>query len=220
VERGEHPDVESMRRVYAAGGLDEGAMAAEPIDQFTRWFGEALAAGLPEPNAMVVATASAAGAPSARTVLLKGFSDRGFVFYTNLGSAKGRDLAENPQVALLFPWHALERQVRVTGVAQRLDQSEVERYFASRPRGSQLGAWASEQSTVIDRREVLAESFEAAGRRWPDGTPVPVPDFWGGFLVVPAAVEFWQGRESRLHDRLRYVRGKNGDGWRLERLAP
>lgn len=207
-----------MRRVYARGGLHESDMADEPIRQFQRWFDDAVAAGLPEPNAMVVATSTRDGVPAARTVLLKSCDERGFGFYTNRGSAKARDLADNPRAALLFPWHELERQVRVTGDVRALDDDEVAGYFASRPRDSQLGAWASEQSSVIDGREVLEERFAAAAARWPDGTTVPMPPFWGGFLVVPAAVEFWQGRESRLHDRLRYRR--NVDAWVLERLAP
>lgn len=218
MEQPPHPGVEAMRRVYAAGGLAEESAAADPIEQFGRWFREAVAAGLPEPNAMVVATASPDGAPSARTVLLKGYAERGFAFFTNLGSAKAGDLAANPRAALLFPWHPLERQVRVVGDVRELPRSEVEDYFASRPRDSQLGAWASRQSTVIPGREVLAEGFAAAAQRW-QGTPVPAPEFWGGFLVVPSTVEFWQGRESRLHDRLRYTR-VDGGGWRRERLAP
>ena len=207
-----------MRRVYARGGLHESELAPDPFAQFQRWFDDAVAAGLPEPNAMVVATASADGTPSARTVLLKGCDERGFAFYTNLGSAKAGQLRENQRVALLFPWHPLERQVRVVGEAVPLSRDEVARYFASRPRDSQLGAWASEQSAVIAGREVIEEAFAAAAARWPEGQPVPVPDFWGGFRVVPASVEFWQGRESRLHDRLRYRR--EGDVWVVQRLAP
>ncbi len=206
-----------MRRVYARGGLAETDVVDEPIQQFQRWFDDAVAAGLPEPNAMVVATSSPDGVPSARTVLLKRCDERGFAFYTNGGSAKARDLAGNPRAALLFPWHPLERQVRVVGEVRALDADEVAHYFASRPRNSQLGAWASEQSAVIAGRDVLEERFAAAAARW-EGTPVPVPPFWVGYLVVPATVEFWQGRENRLHDRLRYRR--LGGDWALERLAP
>jgi pyridoxamine 5'-phosphate oxidase len=207
-----------MRQVYALGGLYEADVAADPVEQFRRWFDDAVAAGLPEPNAMVLATSSPDGVPSARTVLLKGCDAGGFVFFTNRGSAKGRDLAANPRVALVFPWHPLERQVRVTGEARPVDDDEVARYFATRPRESQLGAWASEQSAMIDGRGVLEERFAAAEQRWPEGTAVPPPPSWGGYRVVPDAVEFWQGRVGRMHDRLRYRR--TGDGWVLERLAP
>jgi len=207
-----------MRRVYALGGLHESDLAGDPIAQFRRWFDDAVAAGLPEPNAMVLATSSRDGVPAARTVLLKGCDERGFAFYTNLGSAKARDVRDNPRAALVFPWHPLERQVRVTGAVVSLDPDEAAGYFASRPRESQLGAWASEQSAVIAGREALEEQFAAAEQRWPGGTPVPLPDFWGGYRVVPATVEFWQGRENRLHDRLRYRR--DGARWLVERLAP
>ncbi len=207
-----------MRQVYALGGLHESDVADHPVEQFARWFDDAVAAGLPEPNAMVLATSSRDGVPSARTVLLKGCDQSGFAFYTNRGSAKARDLADNPRAALVFPWHALQRQVRVTGDVRGLDDEVTARYFASRPRDSQLGAWASEQSAVIGGREALEERLAATSARWPDGTPVPVPPFWGGYLVVPETVEFWQGRGGRLHDRLRYRR--TGETWTLERLAP
>ena len=207
-----------MRRVYARGGLHETDLAADPFEQFRRWFDDAVAAGLPEPNAMVLATSSPDGVPAARTVLLKGSDTGGFVFFTNRDSAKGRDLAGNPRAALVFPWHPLERQVRVTGAVRELDDEEAARYFATRPRESQLGAWASDQSTVIDGRESLEERFAEAGARWPEGTAVPAPPSWGGYRVVPDQVEFWQGRVGRMHDRLRYRR--TGEGWALERLAP
>jgi pyridoxamine 5'-phosphate oxidase len=211
-------DAAAMRRVYALGGLQESEVAADPFEQFRRWFDDAVAAGLPEPNAMVLATSSPDGVPSARTVLLKGADASGFVFYTNRGSAKGRDLAANPRAALVFPWHPLERQVRVTGVVQEIDDEDVARYFATRPRESQLGAWASEQSAVIEGREVLEDAFAAAAQRWPEGATPPPPPSWGGYRVVPDQVEFWQGRSGRMHDRLRYR--LTGDGWALERLAP
>jgi pyridoxamine 5'-phosphate oxidase len=207
-----------MRKVYALGGLHEADVAADPFEQFRRWFDDAVAAGLPEPNAMVLATSSPDGVPSARTVLLKGCDADGFAFFTNRGSAKGRDLGANPRAALVFPWHPLERQVRVTGEVRAIDDEEAARYFATRPRESQLGAWASDQSAVIEGRGVLEERFAAAEQRWPDGTPVPPPPSWGGYRVVPDAVEFWQGRTGRMHDRLRYRR--TGEAWALERLAP
>ena len=191
------------------------------MEQFARWFRQAAAdAGLVEPNAMVVSTADAAGRPSSRTVLLKQYDERGFVFFTNYGSRKGRDLAANPYVSLLFPWHPLARQVIVTGVARRTGRDETAAYFRTRPHGSQLGAWASEQSSVIAlpgrTRQPRTPSLAA---RYPEGEQVPVPPNWGGFRVAPETVEFWQGRENRLHDRLRYVAQADGT-WRVERLSP
>ncbi|MDA0635041.1 pyridoxamine 5'-phosphate oxidase [Nonomuraea sp. MCN248] len=210
------PSLAGLRRSYVGEPLLETAVAADPVVQFTTWFQEALEAGLPEPNAMVVATASAGGRPSARTVLLKEYDERGFVFYTNYESRKGRDLAENPRASLLFPWHPIRRQVRVEGTVTRLSHEESAAYFASRPYGSRIGAWASRQSAVVRSREVLDARYEELSARWPEEPPVP--DFWGGYLVTPREVEFWQGRMDRMHDRLRYRRGQGG--WVLERLAP
>jgi pyridoxamine 5'-phosphate oxidase len=206
----------ATRHEYAETGLVETDLAPDPITQFARWYDDAVAAGLYEPNAMVVSTVSADGRPSSRYVLLKGISERGFVFFTNLGSRKGAELGHLPACALLFPWHPVERQVRVEGVASELPRSEVDAYFASRPRGAQLGAWASHQSTVVTSREELDRRFAAMADRFPD--EVPTPDFWGGYLVVPQAVEFWQGRPGRMHDRLAYERV--GDHWATYRLAP
>ena len=185
--------------------------------QLRRWLSQAVAAGLDEPNAMVVATADASGAPSARTVLLKGLDDRGLTFYTNLDSRKGRELAANPRAAVAFPWHALQRQVLVRGPVERLPAAAADAYFASRPRGSRLGAWASPQSTVLADRAQLDAAVTAVTERFA-GADVPRPPHWGGFLVVPSEVEFWQGRPNRLHDRLRYRRADRR--WIVERLAP
>jgi len=210
-------DLASRREDYARGGLAESDLADDPIELFQRWYADAVDAGLHEPNAMAVATASTDASPSLRFVLLKGVSSEGFVFYTNLASRKGRELLANPHCALLFPWHPLERQVRVEGDASELSRAEVEAYFAARPRGSQLGAWASHQSTVVAGRAELDEAYAAAATRFGDGD-VPVPDEWGGFRVRPETVEFWQGRTGRMHDRLVYRR--TGGGWATERLAP
>jgi pyridoxamine 5'-phosphate oxidase len=193
-------------------------LAADPVDQFSAWLADAVAAGLPEPNAMVLSTVSAAGRPRSRSVLLKGHSPAGLVFYTNRASAKAQDLAANGYACVLFPWYALRRQVIVQGTVTPLSQAESEPYFHSRPRGSQLGAWASRQSSVIESREVLEDTYAELERRWPEGTEVPMPDFWGGYRLVPETVEFWQGRLNRLHDRLRYRRG--GARWLVERLSP
>nr|WP_026252419.1 pyridoxamine 5'-phosphate oxidase [Streptomyces sp. PsTaAH-124] len=213
-------DLASMRKHYRAEGLSEAELADTPVAQFARWFRQAAAEGrLFEPNAMVVSTADAAGRPSSRTVLLKGFDEQGFVFYTNYDSRKGRDLAENPHISLLFPWHPMARQVIVEGVARRTGREETAAYFRSRPHGSRLGAWASAQSTVITTRGVLDASYAELAARYPEGEEVPVPPHWGGFRVAPRSVEFWQGRENRLHDRLRYVAEADG-GWRVERLSP
>ncbi|WKX74277.1 pyridoxamine 5'-phosphate oxidase [Streptomyces sp. XD-27] len=213
-----------MRKAYRSEGLAETDLAESPYEQFARWFIQAVESGLPEPNAMVVSTADPQGRPSTRTVLLKSYDEHGFVFFTNYGSRKGRDLAANPQVSLLFPWHPLARQVIVNGVAERTGRDETAAYFRTRPHGSQLGAWASAQSTVIGSREELDRRYAELAARYPQ-EQVPVPPEWGGFRVVPEEVEFWQGRENRLHDRLRYVREAGGPGegtasWRVERLCP
>jgi len=209
-------DLAALREEYGRAGLRESDLEPEPVAMFERWMREALAAGLHEPNAMVVSTVGPDFAPSSRMVLLKGVSEAGFVFFTNTESRKGRELGGNPRCALLFPWHALERQVRVDGVATPLPRAEVEAYFAVRPRGSQLGAWASPQSQETTVEE-LEQAYAAAQERWPEGE-IPVPGAWGGYVVRPEAVEFWQGRPGRMHDRLRYARTPTG--WTTHRLAP
>ncbi|HEU0212798.1 MAG TPA: pyridoxamine 5'-phosphate oxidase [Jiangellaceae bacterium] len=206
----------SMRMHYPAGRLLESEAPAEPVGQFRAWLAAAIAAGLPEPNAMVLATATPDGRPSARHVLLKAVDDTGFVFFTNLASRKATELAANSAVALCFPWFAMARQVVVNGTATPISRSAVAEYWVSRPRDSQLGAWASRQSAVIGSRDDLEAAATAAARRFPG--PVPLPEFWGGYRVEPDEVEFWQGAPGRLHDRLRYTRTENG--WLLERLAP
>ncbi|WP_395695977.1 pyridoxamine 5'-phosphate oxidase [Nocardioides sp.] len=208
-------DLAALRQEYGRAGLDETDLAPDPVSMFERWMRDALDAGLHDPNAMVLATVAADGAPSSRMVLLKGVGHDGFVFFTNTGSRKGEELAANPRCALLFPWHPLERQVRVEGVATPLPRPDVEAYFAKRPRGSRLGAWASPQSRVTTKEE-LAGAYEEAEIRYPD--EVPVPEQWGGYVVRPHVVEFWQGRPGRMHDRLVYRHVT--DGWVTERLAP
>jgi pyridoxamine 5'-phosphate oxidase len=210
------PDLSTMRGEYVAEGLLEGDLAEDWPTQFGRWLAEAVAAGLTEPNAMVLATADAAGRPSARTVLLKGYDVRGFVFFTNYESRKGLELTGNPHGSLVFPWYQLHRQVLVSGPVERTSRAETEDYFAIRPRGAQLGAWASAQSQPIPDRAALEQAWEAAAQRFP--ADVPAPPHWGGYRLAPTSVEFWQGRVSRLHDRLRYRLA--GDGWVIERLSP
>ncbi len=205
-----------MRRAYERAGADVDDLGPDPVVAFGRWFADVAAAGVVEPNAMVLATADAAGAPSARTVLLKGYDGRGLRFFTNRGSAKAVELAANPRAALVFPWHAVSRQVRVVGAVVEVDRDEVEAYFASRPRDSQLGAWASAQSSVVPSRAVLDAALAEATARFP--ADVPTPPGWGGYRVVPQTWEFWAGRAGRLHDRLRYRRTEQG--WTIERLAP
>ncbi|MFD5415892.1 pyridoxamine 5'-phosphate oxidase [Streptomyces nojiriensis] len=211
-------DPAMMRKQYRSEIVDEGSLAENPMDQFALWFQQAADSHLFEPNAMVVSTATPDGRPSSRTVLMKQFDGRGFVFFTNYASRKGRELAENPHAALLFPWHPIARQVIVTGTAARIGRDETAAYFRSRPHGSQLGAWASEQSSVIGSRAELDRRYAELEARYPEGEQVPVPPEWGGLRVVPQEVEFWQGHENRLHDRLRYV--LDGDKWRVERLCP
>jgi pyridoxamine 5'-phosphate oxidase len=207
----------NLRRDYHRAGLSEADLARDPVRQFERWFAEARAAGLPEVNAMILATA-ARGRPAARTVLLKGVDRRGFVFFTNYESRKGRELRANPRATLLFPWWTLERQVIVEGPVARISRRESAAYFHRRPRGHQLAAWASAQSRPIADRAVLERAMAAAEARYA-GRAVPLPPFWGGYRLRPATVEFWQGRRSRLHDRLRFSRTGSGR-WRVERLSP
>jgi len=209
-------DLAALRRTYLLQGLHERDVASDPITQFHRWLADAVKSGLPEPNAMSVATADAGGLPLVRHVLLKGYDARGFVFYTNLGSRKAQQLAENPRAALAFPWFPMERQVLVTGPVEAVSREDTLTYWRSRPRESQLGAWASPQSTVVASRQVLESALAEVSARFPG--EVPLPDLWGGFRVVPDSVEFWQGRVGRLHDRLRYRRAEGT--WVLERLAP
>lgn len=209
-----------MRRRYDREGLSEADLADDPLRLFGEWFVDAVGAGVVEPNAMVLATVGADGWPQARTVLLKGYDHEGLRFFTNTGSDKAAALFATPRAALVFPWHAVERQVRVTGPVRPVSDGEVAAYFASRPRESQLGAWASPQSRVVASRAELEGLLGEAERRFPVGTEVPLPPGWGGYRVVPLSWEFWAGRPGRLHDRLRYRRADLGAPWRVERLAP
>jgi pyridoxamine 5'-phosphate oxidase len=206
-----------LRKNYSLGSLDEADVDHNPIRQFKTWFAQALDAQLPEPNTMTLATVDGRGQPSARIVLIKGVDERGFTFFTNYDSRKGRELAENPHAALLFYWIELERQVRIEGVVAKTGADESDAYFASRPASSRIGAWASEQSQVIESRAVLEAREREFSERF--GAEPPRPPNWGGYRLVPDAIEFWQGRPSRLHDRLRYTRTANGD-WQIARLSP
>ena len=208
----------NLRRNYSGAALQREDLKPSPIEQFENWFEDACQAGIREPNAMSLATVSAEGRPSLRTVLLKGLDARGFMFSTNLESRKASELAENPKAALLFPWLELERQVTVTGKAERISLAETLKYFWTRPRASQLAAWASPQSRAISSRKVIEMQWEHMKRKFGKGQ-VPLPPFWGGFRLAPQAIEFWQGRPNRLHDRFLYTRSADGK-WQVERLAP
>ena len=210
-------DLASMRDEYTKSGLQKDELAPNPINQFELWFKQALEAELFEPNAMSLATVSPDGAPSQRTVLLKYFDERGLVFFTNYESHKAKDIANNPQVSLLFTWLPLERQVRIQGTASKISSTESLKYFMSRPRGSQLGAWVSQQSSIISSRQLLLTKFDELKRKFMN-QEVPLPSFWGGFRVQPSYFEFWQGRQHRLHDRFAYK--LNEEEWAVEQLAP
>ena len=210
-------DISNLREEYTRAGLDMDSLADTPFRQFELWFKQAQHAQIAEPNAMSLATANADGAPSLRTVLLKYFDDNGFVFFTNYKSSKSQEIDCNAQVAIMFPWITLERQVIIQGRAEKISTSESLRYFTSRPTGSQLGAWVSHQSSVISGRKVLEIKLDEMKRKFKEGK-IPLPDFWGGYRVIPEKVEFWQGRPNRLHDRFLYTR--NNNQWNIERLAP
>ena len=210
-------DISNLREEYTQAGLSRANLLTSPFEQFELWFRQAQQAQLAEPNAMSLATASDQAAPALRTVLLKYFDDNGFVFFTNYSSNKARDISVNPQVALMFPWVALERQVVIQGRAEKISSAESLRYFISRPSGSQLGAWVSHQSSVITGRKVLEMKLAQMQQKFRDGK-IPLPDFWGGYRVVPEKIEFWQGRPSRLHDRFLYSR--QAGEWHIDRLAP
>lgn len=210
-------DLTRMRREYTHATLDETSVDPDPLKQFEKWFSEAITSEIAEPNAMVLATSGADRRPGIRAVLLKIFDERGFVFFTNYNSEKARDIAENPNVALEFLWLDLERQVKIMGHAEKISTAESLKYFLSRSHGSRIGAWVSDQSSVISSRQALAMQFEKIKAKFADGE-VPLPDFWGGYRVIPEKIEFWQGRESRLHDRILYTR--TDGGWAISRLAP
>jgi pyridoxamine 5'-phosphate oxidase len=210
--------LDRLRREYLKGGLDLADLAQDPITQFRRWMEQVIAAKIPDPNAMTIATVDATGQPSQRIVLLKNLDEKGFVFYTNLQSRKAQELKQNPKISLHFPWYFLERQVKVCGVAEPLPTVEVLKYFITRPHDSQLGAWASHQSRPISSRLLLMQQFEAMKKKFAKGT-VPLPDFWGGFRVKPHQIEFWQGGPNRLHDRFQYNLQEN-NMWTIERLEP
>jgi pyridoxamine 5'-phosphate oxidase len=220
----EHPhpqDLGALRREYGDRGLDAPDLEPDPVAMFRRWFDETVESGLHEPNAMVVSSVSAEGRPSSRMVLLKGLDTRGFVFYTNYESRKGEEIDANPHVSLLFPWQDLQRQVRVEGTASPVSAEENQAYFSSRPRESQLGAWASPQSRVVASRSALDERYGGVLAQFAELDAVPLPPFWGGLRIEPQVVEFWQGRKGRMHDRLVYRRAEDPSApWTVDRLAP
>lgn len=209
--------ISHLRRSYSAKKLMEDSILLDPLEQFSVWMKDAIKSNIIEPNAMMLATVNSGGAPSARIVLLKDYNERGFVFFTNYKSSKAKDLNENPHASLLFFWDVLERQIRVSGNVKKISVEESEEYFKSRPRENQLGAWASEQSSVIKNREVLDEKYKFFMKQF-KGKKIPLPEFWGGYRIIPNKFEFWQGRENRLHDRILYKKFRNK--WKIERLSP
>jgi pyridoxamine 5'-phosphate oxidase len=211
-------DVADLRKEYTKAGLSRKSLHADPVEQFRLWFDQALSAGIAEPNAMALATVDSEGRPTQRTVLLKAYDARGFVFFTNYHSRKSRHIEGNAAVSLIFPWVDLERQVIIGGKAEKISSMESLRYYTNRPRGSQIGAWVSRQSEVITSRKMLEMKWEEMKRKFAAGQ-IPLPDFWGGYRVVPTEIEFWQGRPNRLHDRFLYTRADEGD-WSVQRLSP
>lgn len=210
-------DLEALRREYLKDGLERENLAEDPFDQFEKWMAQFLELGFADPSAMTVATVAPDGQPSQRIVLLKHVDRSGFVFYTNYGSRKASEIDANPKISLHFPWHAVERQVKVCGIAEKVSTAESLRYFTSRPKGSQLAALASPQSNVISSRSLLLNEFERLKQKFREGE-IPLPDFWGGYRVIPSEIEFWQGGQNRLHDRFRYTRVD--EAWEIDRLAP
>lgn len=215
----DYKKVADLREDYRLQSLNISEVEKNPILQFQKWFEEALQSDLKEPNAMTLATATSSGIPSARIVLLKGYSENGFLFYTNYTSRKGKELLENPKAALVFCWLELERQIRIEGRVEQLSPEVSTAYYQSRPKGSQIGAWASPQSEVIPDRSILEENVEQLKEEYAEKVELPRPPHWGGFAIIPTMIEFWQGRSSRLHDRIRYEQASNGD-WKIDRLAP
>ena len=212
-------DIAAMRRQYGEVGLVDSQLPANPVELFNTWLAEATANEIVvEANAMILSTVID-NQPTSRTVLLKDLTDEGFTFFSNYESRKAKQISENQNVSLLFPWFPLERQVIILGAAAKISSAESDKYFASRPRGSQIGAWASMQSTELSDRAVLENKFAQLEEKWPVGTTIPRPDYWGGYVVLPTSIEFWQGRYSRLHDRIRYVRSENND-WQIKRFYP
>lgn len=208
--------IQNLRRQYTKASLTTKTVSIDPIKQFEKWFTQTLKAGLVEPNAMVVATSTPKGKPSARVVLLKGLTDKGFIFFTNYNSKKGKELTSNPYASLLFFWDKLERQVRIEGKVKKISRADSTKYFDSRPHASRIAAWSSHQSSIIKDRAEIDKAFKKFDKMYPG--EVPLPDYWGGFILIPNEFEFWQGRENRMHDRIKYKR--KPAGWKIERLAP
>lgn len=212
-------DISHFRREYLKGGLSRSSLDPDPVKQFTTWFEQARSTEIPDPTAMVLATVGSNGQPSQRTVLLKYYDNSGFVFFTNFESRKAREIAANSRVSLLFVWLDLERQIQINGTASRISAAESAKYFMSRPKDSQMAAWVSSQSHTLTSRQILLQKFQEMKRKIGEGK-VPIPSFWGGYRVEPVEIEFWQGRQNRLHDRFLYTRNELADGWKIERLAP